>query len=124
MRNVSTIPGAGIARRIARVCIGTTHFINAIIECSVNKVLKVAVVRLCDPTLRGLWLPFPGDLSSIIKAGSHMVSGGFEYNGDSISLLCDEEINGLAKEFLICSPPVTNIVLSCIFSPMMNLDFN
>ena len=53
-----------------------------------------------------------------------MVSGGFKYNGDLISLLCDEEINGLAKEFLICSPPVTNIVLSCIFSPMMNLDFN
>ena len=112
--------------KIARVCIGTTHFINAVVERSVDKLSKVAVVRLCGPASRGLppFSGFPSDLSDIIKAGSHMVSGGLEYNGDLISPLSDEEIKGLAKDFLNHSPPVTNIVVSGIFSPMTSLDCN
>ena len=112
--------------KIARVCIGTTHFINAVIERSVDKLSKVAVVQLCGPASRGLppFSGFPSDLSNIIKAGSHMVSSGLEYNGDLINPLSDEEINGLAKDFFSRSPPVTNVVVSGIFSPITNLDWN
>ena len=111
---------------IVRVCIGTTHFINAVVERSVDKLSRVAVVRLCGPASIALppFSDFPSDLSSIVKASVHMISGGLEYNGNLISPLSVDEIKELGFDFLSRSPPVTNIVISGIFSPMTNPDSN
>ena len=55
-----------IKSTISRVNIGTTHFINAVIQ---RKHLdKVSVVRLCGPASRALppFYDFPGDLKDVV----------------------------------------------------------
>ena len=67
---------------------------------------------------------FPSDLAQIIKASTHIISGGLNYNCSPIQDLCIDEIQALAKEFLGHSPPVKNIVISGTFTPMDNPDNN
>lgn len=45
---------------ILSVAIGTTHFVNAVVEADARRLSKVAVVRLCGPFTRQV-------LSSILK---------------------------------------------------------
>ena len=75
---------------LSRVCIGTTHFVNAVVERSVNKLTPVAVVRLDGATLIGIppFSVFPSDLAQIIKPSTHMISGGLDYNCFPIQDLC------------------------------------
>lgn len=102
---------------ISRVCIGTTHFVNAVIERSANKLSKVAVVRLCGPASRALppFADFPNELKILMKASVHMVSGGIEYNRVPISPICNDDIHKLANDLL--NQSVTNVVISGVFSP-------
>ena len=115
-----------IRSTLSRVCIGTTHFVNAVIERSVDKLTPVAVVRLCGTASIGIppFSDFPSDLAQIIKASTHMISGGLNYNCSPIEDLCVDEIQALAKKFLGHSPPVKNIVISGTFTPMDNPDNN
>ena len=124
LKNKSQIDN--IRSTLARVCIGTTHFINAVIERSADKLTPVAVVRLCGTASIGIppFSDFPSDLAQIIKASTHMISGGLDYNCAPIQDLCVDEIQALAKEFLGCSPPVKNVVISGTFSPMDNPENN
>lgn len=39
-------------RKILSVAIGTTHFVNAVVEADARRLSKVAVVRLCGPFTR------------------------------------------------------------------------
>ena len=111
---------------ISRVCIGTTHFINAVVERSTDKLTPVAVVRLCGTASLALppFSDFPVDLAKIIKASCHMVSGGLEYNGTAIKSFCADEIRSLAQDFLSRSPPVKNVVLCGVFSSMASSETN
>jgi N-methylhydantoinase A/oxoprolinase/acetone carboxylase beta subunit len=38
--------------KILSVAIGTTHFVNAVVEADARRLSKVAVVRLCNPFTR------------------------------------------------------------------------
>lgn len=111
---------------LSRVCIGTTHFINAVVERSRNKLAPVAVVRLCGPASIAVppFSDFPVDLATVVKADYFMVSGGLEYHGAVIKPVCVDEIKSLAKELLSRSPPIKNIVLSGVFSSLASSDTN
>ena len=115
-----------IRATLSRVCIGTTHFVNAVVERSVDKLTPVAVVRLCGAASIGIppFSDFPSDLAQIIKASTHMISGGLDYNCSPIQDLCIDEIQTLGKEFLGRSPPVKNVVISGTFSPVDNPENN
>jgi N-methylhydantoinase A/oxoprolinase/acetone carboxylase beta subunit len=39
---------------VASVTIGTTHFINAVVEMDRARLAKVAVIRLCGPFSKGV----------------------------------------------------------------------
>jgi N-methylhydantoinase A/oxoprolinase/acetone carboxylase beta subunit len=45
--------------RVANVAIGTTHFVNAVVENDARRLSKVAVIRLCGPYTRKESTVFP-----------------------------------------------------------------
>ena len=110
---------AQVLTNVARVSIGTTHFVNAVAERDRGRLARVAAIRLCGSASRALppFIDFPDDLHSIICGGVHMVSGGLEYNGDPISDISEEELRKCVQEILQQDPPVRNVVISGIFSP-------
>ena len=103
----------------ARVSIGTTHFTNAVAERARARLARVAVIRLCGSASRALppYSDFPQDLQHIIYGGEYMVSGGLQYDGQSISPINEEEIRDAARDILKQDPPVRNVVISGIFAP-------
>ena len=108
-----------VVKNVARVCIGTTHFVNAVVSRDMSRLARVAVVRLCGSASRSLapFCDFPDDLRGLICGGVHMVSGGFEYNLASISDLDEGELRKVAQNISQCDPPVRNVVVSGVFSP-------
>ena len=104
---------------VSRVSIGTTHFTNAVAERDAARLARVAVIRLCGSSSRALppYVDFPEDLLQIIYGGTHMVSGGLQYNGRLISAIDEEELKGTVREILKQDPPVRNVAILGIFSP-------
>ncbi|KAK3086626.1 hypothetical protein FSP39_021189 [Pinctada imbricata] len=99
---------------IVQVNIGTTHFVNAVIQ---NRDLaKVAVIRLCGTASRGTppFCDFPDDLKQCIFGGYYMVDGGYEFDGRENSSLNFEEVRKCLDE--LESKSVRNIVVCGIFS--------
>ena len=109
--------GKGTAK--ARVSIGTTHFTNAVAERDRTRLARVAVILLCGSASRALppYSDFPQDLLGIIYGGAYMVSGGLQYNGESISPVDEGELRATVREILRQDPPVRNVVISGIFAP-------
>ena len=108
-----------VVKNVTRVCIGTTHFVNAVVEGDGSRLARVAVVRLCGSASRALapFCDFPDKLRTLICGGVYMVSGGYEYNLDPIAELDEEELRRVAREISQCNPPVHNVVVSGVFSP-------
>lgn len=72
---------SGIDRSdIVSVNIGTTHFINAIIQSDGSKLARVAVLRLCGPFCREVppFADFPPELREVVEGPVGYVSGGLE----------------------------------------------
>ena len=115
-----------VRSRLSRVCIGTTHFVNAVVERRKDKLVPVAVIRLCGPASRAVppFADFPADLNPLMKGRVYMVSGGVEYNGKHIAEIQAEELQEVVKDILECQPPLKNIVVSGVFSPLGDPDKN
>lgn len=67
---------------ITSINIGTTHFVNAIIQADASKLEQVAVIRLCGPFCRtpAPFVDFPSRLRNIVEGYSAYASGGTEGN--------------------------------------------
>lgn len=74
------------AQDIQAVCIGTTHFVNALISRSENLLARVAVIRLCGPYTRAAppFAGFPFELRAILEGPTFMVEGGLQIDGSEI----------------------------------------
>lgn len=75
------LESSGIERSdILSVNIGTTHFINAIIQTDRSKLARVAVLRLCGPFCREVppFADFPPELRAVIEGPVGYLSGGLE----------------------------------------------
>ena len=84
---------------IQRVNIGTTHFVNAVIQR--RDVVRVAVMRLCGPASRSVppFSDFPEDLRRVIAGPYYFLNGGYEYDGSTIiSEVDDEEVRRVVNE--------------------------
>lgn len=46
------------AQEVRSVAIGTTHFVNAVVEADPRRLSRVAVIRLCGPYTRAVF-PYP-----------------------------------------------------------------
>ncbi|KXH38593.1 hypothetical protein CNYM01_10836 [Colletotrichum nymphaeae SA-01] len=104
--------------RIASVTIGTTHFINAVIEQDSTRLAPVAVIRLCGPFSATIpaGVDWPPALRSIICAHRALVDGGLEIDGDLIAEL-DEDVVRREVE-VIRAKGIRSIVVVGIFSPI------
>lgn len=74
-------------QHIQAVCIGTTHFVNALISRSASLLARVAVIRLCGPFTRAAppFAGFPYELRAIVEGPVFMVEGGLQIDGSEIS---------------------------------------
>jgi hypothetical protein len=65
---------------ILNITIGTTHFVNAVVEADERRLSKVAVVRLCGPTARNIppFSDYPQGLKRIMRGPVCYLDGGLE----------------------------------------------
>lgn len=103
---------------VASVTIGTTHFINAVVEMDRARLAKVAVIRLCGPFSKGVdpGIDWPVKLRDLICAYHCRVAGGVEVDGSPIADIEEEEI--LEQCETIKSKGIKSIVIIGVFSPV------
>ena len=65
---------------VTSVSIGTTAFVNAVLEADARRLAKVAVIRLCGPYTRQCppFIDFPKRLRALTQGHVGYVDGGFE----------------------------------------------
>lgn len=102
---------------ISSVTIGTTHFINAIVERDTSKIDKVAVIRLVGPYSRELppFSDFPPDLAQIIDGYKCCCQGGCRINQQEVTSVEPDEIEKVCKE--IKKLGISTIAVIGMFSP-------
>ncbi|KAF4980912.1 hypothetical protein FZEAL_3197 [Fusarium zealandicum] len=103
---------------VASVTIGTTHFVNAVIERDAARLSRVAVLRLCGPFSKHT-LPcvdWPSDMRELILGHHALVKGGLEVDGHLISDINQEEIK--AQCSIIQEKGIKSVVVIGVFSPI------
>ena len=107
-----------VIKCIKRVNIGTTHFVNALIER--KNLHKVGVIRLCGSATRALlpFTDFPEDLRKVLDGGYALVQGGYKCTRKEIASIDQDEIIQNVEH--LWSKGVHNIVISGVFSPLIH----
>ncbi|RSM15657.1 hypothetical protein CEP52_000750 [Fusarium oligoseptatum] len=103
---------------IASVTIGTTHFVNAVIERDAARLSRVAVLRLCGPFSKHT-LPcvdWPADMRDLILGHHALLKGGLEVDGHLISDINESEIKEQCA--IIQQKGIKSVVVIGIFSPI------
>jgi N-methylhydantoinase A/oxoprolinase/acetone carboxylase beta subunit len=83
---ISAIP-PGLKAKIQSINIGTTHFVNALIQRSEDRLERVAIIRLCGPFSRRTppFAGFPYELREIVEGPHYFAEGGLQIDGSEIS---------------------------------------
>ena len=108
--------------RIASVTIGTTHFINAVVEQDRARLAPVAVFRLCGPFSRDVppaidWPESPTErLRSIVCAHSAFLDGGLEVDGEPIMDVREDQVAEQCA--LIKAKGIRSVVVNGVFAPV------
>ncbi|MEV5006635.1 hydantoinase/oxoprolinase family protein [Streptomyces sp. NPDC093064] len=108
-------PGA-----VDAVMIGTTHFINALVEG--ERLAPVAAIRFGLPATRALppLVDWPERLVTAIGGHSHLCQGGHEYDGSPIAPFDEAEFRAVLDKAVEAG--ATSFALSSVFSPV-NAEF-
>lgn len=114
-------PTSQLSRLIQRVNVGTTQFLNAVVQRRKADLQKVAVIRLCDTNTLALppFVCFPDDLSECMQAqhrGWYFARGGLEYDRKPIAHIDQDQLKGFAAD--IRKNSVRHIVISGVFSSL------
>ena len=109
---------ADVVKRIKRVNIGTTHFVNALIER--KNLQTVGVIRLCGSASRALppFTDFPENLRRVLDGGCALVQGGYECTHKEIAGIDQQEIIQNVQQ--LWNNGVRNFVISGVFSPLVH----
>ena len=101
---------------IDAVMIGTTHFINALVEA--KRLAPTAALRLGLPATKALppLVDWPVALKDAIGARSYLAHGGYEFDGRPISPIDRAELKGLAAD--MAANGVRSVAISSVFSPV------
>ncbi|KAL6233634.1 hypothetical protein BDW75DRAFT_241860 [Aspergillus navahoensis] len=104
--------------QVLSVTIGTTHFINALVEADTRRLDRVAVVRLCGPFTRQIqpFSDFPVGLRGVLDEGAYYLDGGLEIDGREIAPLNPEQIRQAARD--IVARGVKTAAIVGVFSPL------
>ncbi|KAG9904660.1 DUF917-domain-containing protein, partial [Aureobasidium melanogenum] len=103
---------------VASVTIGTTHFVNAVVERDAARLARVAVIRLCGPFGKHALpcIDWPADMKDLILAHYALVKGGLEVDGNLIGKIDPQEIKEQCN--IIRQKAITSIVVIGVFSPI------
>ncbi|KAJ5994127.1 hypothetical protein N7451_009851 [Penicillium sp. IBT 35674x] len=103
---------------ILSVAIGTTHFVNAVVEADARRLSRVAVVRLCGPFTKMLppFSDFPPELKDIMRGPVFYLDGGLEIDGREINPLKPAQIKETVQS--IKAAGIDKVALVGIFSPL------
>ncbi|KAJ6570225.1 hydantoinase/oxoprolinase [Mycena vulgaris] len=104
--------------KILSLTIGTTHFINAVVQADARRLSKVAVIRLAAPyTLEyPTFVDFPLHLKAIMNGHTAVIKGGLQIDGRPINEIDEAEVIEQANQ--IKSKGLKDIVLIGVFSPL------
>lgn len=104
--------------QVCAITIGTTHFINAVLERDRNRLRPVAVLRLSTRFTRSTppFVTFPTGLRDIMCGYYAYCDGGCNIDGSQIRKINPEQIRVEARE--ICKRGIRNVVLSGVYSPI------
>ncbi|MEV6238152.1 hydantoinase/oxoprolinase family protein [Lentzea sp. NPDC051838] len=105
---------------VKAVMIGTTHFVNAVVEG--RGLAQTAAVRLGLPATKALppFVDWPQRLRQVIGGHGYLCHGGHEYDGRVISPLDEDELRRVAVD--IAEKGVRSVAISSVFS-LVNGDF-
>ncbi len=115
---LSRLAATGVlaGKRIDAVMIGTTHFINAVVQR--RHLSRVGALRLGLPS--GASLPpfcdWPADLADLVRGGVWMVEGGHEYDGRPFMPLDRTAVAAAAREMR--AKGIIAVAISSVFSPL------
>ncbi len=111
------IATAGTAAHSAQaVIIGTTHFVNAVVER--RHLERVGVLRVCLPasaTVRP-FIDWPDDLRQLVRGEVALVPGGHEIDGREIARF-DESVTRAAVRRM-ADAGIRSVAISAVFSPL------
>ncbi|KAI5298573.1 Vacuolar protein sorting-associated protein 53 [Ascosphaera pollenicola] len=111
--------GPGIAKNVAAVTVGTTHFLNAIVEHDASRLEKVAVIRLASYNFTGQTPPFvdwPSGLRSLLEGHAAFVPGGVNIDGTKIADLDSAAV--LEQAEIIKQKGISSVAIVGVGSPM------
>jgi N-methylhydantoinase A/oxoprolinase/acetone carboxylase beta subunit len=105
---------------VQAVMIGTTHFINALIEG--RRLAPTAALRLGLPATASLppMVDWPARLVSAVQGRAYLAHGGHEFDGRHISELDENELRRHAAD--MGAHGVRSVAISSVFSPV-NTEF-
>jgi N-methylhydantoinase A/oxoprolinase/acetone carboxylase beta subunit len=105
---------------VSAVMIGTTHFINALVEA--DRLAPTAALRLGLPATASLppMVDWPARLVEAIKGRPYLAHGGHEFDGRPISALDEDELHRHAAD--MAAHGVRSVAISSVFSPV-NTEF-
>ncbi|TFK51971.1 Hydantoinase/oxoprolinase [Heliocybe sulcata] len=107
---------------VGSLMIGTTHFINAVVEHDVRRLSKVAVIRLGAPYTEECppFLDFPGPLRAIMDGHVAILKGGLHIDGKLINEIDEAEIVKECK--IIKEKNIKAVAIVGIFSSLDRQD--
>ncbi|KAL4934878.1 hypothetical protein BDV06DRAFT_208116 [Aspergillus oleicola] len=121
----TVIDTAKISRSaIGCVIVGTTHFVNAVVQRS-SALRRVAVIRLCGGPDEGFgrnipaFTDFPLDLRARIESRQYFCHGGYQISGDEISSVDEDEIRQVANDLV--EEGIENVVIAGMYAPLNHM---
>ncbi len=102
--------------RIDGVVIGTTHFINAVVQR--RHLAKIAAVRIGMPAAASLppFCDWPKDLAALVCGEVFMLEGGHDYDGREFMPFAEEAMRAAARR--IREAGIQSVGIASIFSPL------
>ncbi|WVQ78564.1 hypothetical protein IAT38_000650 [Cryptococcus sp. DSM 104549] len=104
--------------QIQAVAIGTTSFVNSLIERDASKLEKVGVVRLCGPfsKLAPPFVSFPYELRHVLEGPTFFASGGLQVDGTEIASVDPLEIRSFCA--VLKEEGIQAVAVSGCYSPI------
>lgn len=101
---------------VQAVMIGTTHFVNAVVQR--RDLAPVGALRIGLPASQSLppFCDWPEDLAALVRGQVHMVEGGFDYDGRPIMPLDEAAVAAAARAMK--AEGISCVAVSGIFSPL------
>ncbi|KAK5088066.1 hypothetical protein LTR05_002282 [Lithohypha guttulata] len=110
---------SGVDRdEVINVAIGTTHFVNAVVEGDARRLDRVACVRLCGPYTRSIppFSDYPYALREIVEGPCFHLDGGLEVDGREIKPLSPDQVRETADA--IYSAGIRAVAIVGVFSAL------